>query len=85
MKDFKLFDKIMVVVSIMNFVQYPFTGVQIGRSSTPMQFILQSVFDLLLKVLRDIIPVGDVSDPSHRNCHHKLVTERRQVLVDKPH
>ena len=50
-----------------------------------MEFILQSMFDLVLQILGYIIPMRDISDSRQRHTDHELVRERGQTTLDTTH
>ena len=43
------------------------TGSKVARVGAAMQFVLQSMLDVILEVLGDVVPMGDVTDARERH------------------
>lgn len=73
-KDVNLISKITIAIpSVVDIFDYPLASLEVTWLSTSMKFVLKFMFDVVLKIFRDIISMSDISNPSHRNCTHELI------------
>ncbi len=57
---------------------------EVARVGTSMQFVLQSVLDLILEILGDVITVGNISNTGQRHSLHELICKGGQICLDTP-
>lgn len=82
-EDFELVAEILIVVTIADAIDQLLARLQVARLSTSMKLILQSMLDLQLEVLRDVVAMSYVTDASHGHCDHELISETRQLSLQK--
>lgn len=83
-EDLELVLEVLVVVTMTDAVDEFLAGLQVTRLGASVKLVLESVLDVLLQVLGDVIPVGDVPDPCHRHSAHELISKTRQLGLEEP-
>ena len=77
--------EILIVVAVAHAVYQLFARLQVAWLSTSMQLVLQSMLDIILKVLRDVIAMRNVADARHGHLTHELISKTRQLSLQKAH